>query len=592
MSGVFRCYRSPSIPRVLVLLPCLLLLSVALVGVACHQPKPEGTAASVPLTERYVGFSVFAPDWPQEKNFTNEADRLRDLEEQGYLVAHHTSRLYGNMVRVPISLSGVLGRDPLVEVNPEFATKPVYQLDEAVFNAALDRLRGELAASQAATEKEFGAEGELGGWKFWDAVFSGIQKYNQTVASSPPGKYRPVFVDLVLVGTAPALILEALTGREAKSASESLSGDALWASYRRLQLTFIRKLIQRYGKGYAQQDVPALFPVVVALELFNEPDYEWLPDEVKIEKARDPDRYPCDKYISQLHLPQIPDHDLPGKGCVRRHGIYQEQDLGFAPAPVALRDFRWGTKFDKYVAAFADFHEHASVAAKDEITRGAAEVRVISSAVTSVNLDWFRRMFLVNPHTFRAVDAVGIHPYHWPRHDIQDMRFIGPPFEQEWTTLSPREFARQYAKRFDFFTILAALISQPTPEKSYGLSGHPIWITEFGIPTKKIGRDNPEEILQRYSLAIYDRRTPVPKGLRAIIWEDKWEAFFDQVSPEFLRQNRIEAFFIYTLRETAENETSDNNHSNFSVYRSDWSSRLAPETLNRMADFFLRLRDG
>jgi hypothetical protein len=59
-----------------------------------------------------------------------------------------------------------------------------------------------------------------------------------------------------------------------------------------------------------------------------------------------------------------------------------------------------------------------------------------------------------------------------------------------------------------------------------------------------------------------------------------------------IRQNHVEAFLVYTLRESAENETNDNNHSNFALYRSDWSSRLALDVLNRLADFFLRFRDG
>jgi hypothetical protein len=569
-----------------------LLVCVSFVLTACHRPKSERSAAAAPATERYVGFSVFGPYWPQETKFTNEAERLRYLAEQGYLVAQHTSRLYGNMIRIPISLWEVLGRDLFAEVTPEFATKPVYQLDETVINTALDRLHSGLAESQAAMEKEYGVEDETLRWRFWDAFFSGLQKYNRELESSPPSQYRSVFVDLLLVERPPALILEAPAGGVWKSLNSSLSENSLWASYRQLHLTFIRKLIRRYGKGYVDHGVQAFLPVVAALELFNEPDYVWIPDEAKIEGALDADAYPCDKYITQLHLSQIPENDLPGKGCVRRHGFYKEQDLGFSPVPTALRDFHWGAKFDKYVASFADLHEHASFAAKDEIKRGAAEVRVISSAVTHVNLDWFRRMFQANPETFRSVDAVGVHPYHWPQHDIHDMRFIGPSFEKDWTTMSPREFASQYCKRFDFLKVLASGVTQPNSEKSDWFPGQPIWITEFGIPTKKIGRDNPEEILRRYPLAIYDRATPVPEGMKAIVWEDKWEAFFEQVSVEFLRQHRVEAFFIYTLRETAENETSDNNHSNFALYRSDWSSRLAPKTLDQVADFFLRLRDG
>ena len=61
--------------------------------------------------------------------------------------------------------------------------------------------------------------------------------------------------------------------------------------------------------------------------MINEPDYMWLPDELKIEKALNPDAYPCDKYITQLHLSQVPENDLPGKGCIQRDGFYQEQPL-------------------------------------------------------------------------------------------------------------------------------------------------------------------------------------------------------------------------------------------------------------------------
>jgi hypothetical protein len=277
---------------------------------------------------------------------------------------------------------------------------------------------------------------------------------------------------------------------------------------------------------------------------------------------------------------------------VRRYGLYQEQDLGLPPVRIPLRDFRWGVKFDKYVASFADLHEHASFAARDEIQKGGAAVHVISSAVTHVNLDWFLRMFKANPKTFLHVDAAAIHPYHWPRHEIHDMQFIGPPFEKDWTTLTPREFAGQYCKRFDFLQQLATLVAQPTPESSLGFSGKTLWITEFGIPTKKPGRDTPEEILRRYPLAIYDRATAVPEGIPAIVWEDKWSAFLDQVPAEFLGKNQVEAFLVYTLRESAENETNDNNHSNFAFYRSDWSPRLAPDVLKRLADFFLKFRDG
>lgn len=571
---------------------CCLFALLATVFTACQRLEHEQFSVASPRGERYVGFAVFGPDWLQEQTFTDEAERLKYLEEQGYLVAQHTSRLYGNVIRVPISLWSILGQDTLIARTPELTTKPVYQIEEELLRSALDRLGGDLEANQEALERDqTPGDGRLL-WRFWDAFFSGVQKYNQELASAPNSNYRPVFVDLLLVERPPTLILEASIEGPRRSLTDSFAENSLWQSYRHLYLLFIRKLIQRYGKGYENHTTRAFLPVMMALEMFNEPDYEWLPDEAKIERALNPDAYPCDKYLTQLHLPQVPENDLPGKGCVRRHGLYQEQDLNLPPTRTALRDFRWGLKFEKYVAAFADLHEHASFAAKDEIHKGGASVRVISSAVTHVNLDWFLRMFKANPETFHYIDAAAIHPYHWPQHDIHNMQFIGSPFERDWTTMSPREFASLYCKRFDFLQILAALVTQPTLDESLGFSGKNLWITEFGIPTKKLGRDNSEETLRRYPLAIYDRATQVPEGIKAIVWEDKWEAFFDQVSVEFLKQNHVEGFLIYTLRESAGNEANDNNHSNFAFYRSDWSCRLAPETLKRVADFFLKLRDG
>jgi hypothetical protein len=583
--SILRLQRDHRIPCSSVVVVCLFLF-VLLAFPACHRSKPNRGAD----TQRYVGFSVFGPHWPQEKTFANESEHLQYLETQGYLVAQYTSRLYGNAIRVPISPWVVLRRDILAEGPQEFAAKPAYKIDDEVLNATVKRIHHALESSRDALEKASHAENDTLGWRFWDAFFSGVQAYNRELEASPHAKYRPVFVNLLLVDRPPALILEAPAGGTRNSVKVFLAENGFWDAYRRLYITFVRKLIQRYGKEYIRPGVQPLVPLVIAVELFNEPDYVWLPDEALIEKALDADVYPCDKYLTQLYLSQIPENDLPAKACIRRHGMYLEQDLGFSAAPTPLRNFRWGIKFDKYVAAFADLHEHVSFAAKDEIAKGAAKVRVISSAVTHVNLDWFRRMFQANATTFSYVDAVAIHPYHWPRHDIHDMQFIGAPFEEDWTTMSPRAFASQYCKRFDFLTVLASLVTSRSVQRSYGLARKAIWVTEFGIPTKKVGRDNSAETLQRYPVAIYERAASVPEGITAIRWEDKWQAFFDQVSAEFLRQNQVEAFFVYTLRESAENETNDDNHSNFALYRSDWSSRVEPETLTQLADFFLRFR--
>ena len=200
-------------------------------------------------------------------------------------------------------------------------------------------------------------------------------------------------------------------------------------------------------------------------------------------------------------------------------------------------------------------------------------------------------MYLANPNTFRFVEKIAVHPYHWPRHDIHALDFIGPRPEKDWTLATPREYTSDYFKRFDFLRELAALVTETDPARSYGLAGKKIWATEFGIPTKKLGGAN-ASIPKEWKLFVFDRATPIPDGVGAIVWEDKWDAFFDQVSPDFLIQNAVEAFLVFTLRESAANESNDKNHSNFSLYRADWSSRMAIETVNRMASFFRQFRGG
>ena len=83
-----------------------------------------------------------------------------------------------------------------------------------------------------------------------------------------------------------------------------------------------------------------------------------------------------------------------------------------------------------------------------------------------------------------------------------------------------------------------------------------LWVTEFGIPTKKLGEAN-ASIPKHWKLFIYDRASGIPHGVGAIVWEDKWDAFFEQVPATFLHANHVEAFLIYTLRESLENETND-----------------------------------
>lgn len=538
-------------------------------------------------TERFVGFAVFGPEWPTGKTFASETDRLIYLEEQGYLVAQHTSRLYGNMVRIPVYVWSVVGKDLLRELTP----KPVYQMEDAAISEALAKIEPFLQTSLAALEKDHNTEGGGLYWGATDAFLAGIQKYNREIATQTQSGYHPVYVDLLLTDIPPALIVEAPFQDVLKSYGCQTSGEAVWRLYKHVHAAFVKRLVQRYGRGYSSSEGPASIPVAAAIEMFNEPDYSWMPDEQQFEKAMNPHAYPCDKYISQLHLSQIPAHDLPNKGCGMREGQYREQDSTKPSVDTPLKDFRWGRKFDKYIAYFTELHDFTAMAAQAEIKRGQARMVVAGSSVTHVNLDWFMRMYRANASAFRSVDTITIHPYHWPQHDVHDTQYVRTLPTRDWRSVSPREFAGHYAKQFNFLEELARLTEQRDQAASLGMAGKPIWVTEFGLATKKLGKTN-DAYRHNPRTFIYDRATPIPDDVRALVWEDMWESFFAQVSPAYLRRNHIATFLLYTLRESSHSQTNDDDHSNFSFYSADWTPRMAPETLERLAEFFRQFRDG
>lgn len=526
---------------------------------------------------RYSGFAVFGPHWKLDEQFETENDRLMFLKEQGYLTARHTSNLNANMVRMPISIWTVLGSG--IPVAHEMR-QPAYQMAESVAVPALGEITEFLKRVVSRIEKNQSAWGEPLNWGPFDAFLDGVHSYNVENAEPAGVAQSDVVVTVVLTEPPPSLILEA-SSRQSRAEA--------WELYCRLHKLFARKVVQRYGRGYARRGVSALWPVAAAVEMFNEPDYAWLPDELKIEQALNPHAYPCHKYVTQLYLSQIPVNDLPAKGCTRRGSVYVEQNLSLPHAETALDNFKWGAKFDYYVERFATLHESVSLSVKEEIASGGADMLVVSSAVTHVNIDWFRHMFRANPNTFRYVDRIAVHPYHWPGHDIHDAEFVDGQSRDDWLTENPRKYARDYFKRFDFIHELAALVKEPDNQKSFGMSGKLLWVTEFGIPTKKVNKVNLASFPKKWNIFIYDRATPIPETVKAIIWEDKWNAFFRQAR-KFLSRNQVEAFLIYTLREATTGEANDSEHSNFSIYSAEWRSRLNQETLERLAHFLADFR--
>ena len=121
----------------------LILLGVS----GCHSETPLPTGQGTPVGQgapRYAGFSVMGPDWQVAESFANKNERLAYLEEQGYLMARHTSRLHGNMVRVPIYMWTVLGSGlPSVTASTR---KPLYQIDTDTVAATIEKISAFLRA--------------------------------------------------------------------------------------------------------------------------------------------------------------------------------------------------------------------------------------------------------------------------------------------------------------------------------------------------------------------------------------------------------------------------------------------------------------
>ena len=166
-------------------------------------------------------------------------------------------------------------------------------------------------------------------------------------------------------------------------------------------------------------------------------------------------------------------------------------------------------------------------------TAGFDDIDIVSAGVTHNNIDYLMRMYRANSRAFAYCTAIGLHPYHWPEHNIHDTRFKSPYDLSQWRLANPRQFARQYFKRFDFFREVAKL-TRLSGHESFGLGGKKIWLTEFGIPTKVIGAHNEDNA--QFVPLIRPRSLPAEAlPFKSEVWEDLWDAFFDQVTVATLR---------------------------------------------------------
>jgi hypothetical protein len=534
---------------------------------------------------KYTGFSVAGVDWTDLSTATSNQERLERLKTIGREEARLTHEVGGNLLRVFFSFPSLLAEiapGPLLpgrEFLPRTHDQAWHLLTDSEKVVALDAVSATLSTVLDAIVP-LPPNGEGLAFADLDAYLAGVRAFNATRQDR-----RTVQVLLTLVALPPVQILESPSKDQLGHFGRDFTFETLWARYIDIFVRLWRMVVRRYSVE------PGEDRVVCAFEINNEPDSEWLPDELRIEKGQDKSAYPLSKYITELHYPQIPETQTVVPPFERTiWGGFKDQrgpwsDEATRPK-VPLIAFDWGEKFDWYVRCYAELAEHMSFAIMQE-TRDAGinDVDIVSAGVTHNNIDYLMRMYRANPRAFAYCTAIGLHPYHCPEHNIHDKKFRSPYDLSQWRSATPRQFARQYFKRFDFFKEAARLTRLSGPD-SFGLEGKKIWLTEFGIPSKVIGAYNADKA--QFVPLIRPRSLP-PEALpfKSEVWEDLWDAFFDQISPSDLEAANCEVLAFSTLRETAipSFDRHDDDRSNFALIRRDGSPRMDPQTFSRFRSF-------
>jgi hypothetical protein len=425
-----------------------------------------------------------------------------------------------------------------------------------------------------------------------DDYIAGVEDFNAELRNGDEG----VRVLLTLLAPAPRWIIESPSKSTLQALGRSYSFDTLWEKYLEIQQRILRRIVRRYLAGRAS-------PALCALEIGNEPDYAWTPEELKIEGLEHPLVYPLWKYVTELQLDQVPADNVPsvpfettpGGGFQLQDGEWNGQR---ASVITPVTTFDWGAKFDWYVSCFGDFQARMADAIHDEARDVGVRVEVVSGSVTHNNVDYLLRMVRANPRSLEAVDKIGIHPYHWVRHDVWDTAFVDGSSKDDWAASSPREFARSWFKRFDFLEEIARCIrpqrrrfgrttaaERATLPLASVLAGKRLWITEFGFGTKTLGAFNAP--IAPHTRFIRGRRQVGAAGAHdAAVWEDLWESFLDQVDSGYLERNGVECILLYALREigTAGFDMDDDDRSNLAVLHADGRPRMEQATWERVRE--------
>ena len=486
--------------------------------------------------------------------------------------ARLTREMGGDLLRIFWSVDSVIDGSPeecAIAVNtalrPELFHRSVFlhplehrvdQLDRA--NAALDQL---LLAAGERPESSFRLD-----FTHLDAVFDGLDDANRD--GGPP-----VGLMLALVSAPPRWIIEAPSDITLRRMERFYTWGSLWDRYIRFHAELYRRLVYRYAVQRSE-------PTLRALEVFNEPDYNWTPEEVKIEGASEVLVNPQGKYLTELRLTQIP---LTDRGYQSFEAVpwgFAAQDANWTEndrLPIGVLDFDWGPKFDWYVMCAAQFQTHAARAIKSAARDHGVDVATVSGSVTHNNIDFLLRMYRGDRATFDHIDKIGLHPYHWRDNDVWDDAFVSDETISGWPRADPRAFAARFMKRFDFLEAFRGRSgdTRVDSELQAAFGDRPLWLTEFGIGSKVLTGFNtlaPE--LNRY---VRPRSwVGASAGYDDVVWDDLWQAFLQQVDEPWMRRRGVECMLLYGLREfdTPGFDLHDEDRSNMAVLHEDGTPRL------------------
>jgi len=543
-----------------------------------RSTAPRGPQRAPTSGPGYAGFSL-AGYMALAGTGEDELDRLRLRLARD---AGVTRGLGGNLVRCFWSVESVIaGPSEVIAA----ALNSVTRLDlqhRAVFLQDLDHRVAALDRADAALDQLLAAvDGAADGilsldFRALDAIFDGLDDANADDAAS-------VELLLTLVSSPPRWIIEAPSDVTLQRLERGYIFASLWHRYVAFWVGLYRRIVRRYVSERRTRTLRAV-------EIFNEPDYNWTPEEMKIEGARERLVNPVGKYVTELLLGQVPMTDqgiesfeLGPWGLQTPDGAWTERNR----PPVGVSRFDWGPKFDWYLMCAAQLQTHTSRAIKEEARAHGAELVTVSGSVTHNNLDYLLRMRRADGAAFDHIDRIGLHPYHWVNNDVWDDLFVRPEAPDGWALVDPRTYAASYFKRFDFLSVFADPPASGDPavdaEVRALLDGRALWITEFGIGTKilqGVNADDPDRNRFIRPRALVGASA----GYDDVVWEDLWEAFVDQVDAGWLRDHAVDCFVLYGPCEldVAGLDLHDDDRTNLSLFAGDGSPRLDPAVIDRI----------